>query len=76
MKHWRTTVCYFDENRRVIAKQRIDNGEYVVIKKEQHYKEEPPQTVVRIINYTCKRNPQTQIIFGGAKEGTKENLAS
>ena len=46
------------------------------IKPDKDEKEEPPQTVVRIINYTCKRNPQTQIIFGGAKEGTKENLAS
>jgi hypothetical protein len=73
LKKWRTTVCYFDEEGKVISIKKIESGEYVKDKKEEHYKEENRNTVVRIINYHCKRNPQKQIIFGGLKEETKEN---
>jgi len=61
---WETTVCYFDENRKVISIQKLQTGEYVKDRKESWSREEGPGKMKKIINWYCRRNPQTQIKFG------------
>jgi len=62
--NWTTSTCYFDEKGKVMNKKRIENGEYVIHKKEEKYKKEDEFNMKKIINYHCKPNPQTQIKFG------------
>lgn len=59
--NWRTTCCYFDENRKVMNKKLVENGHYVIDRKEVKVKDESSISKVKIINYYCKRNPQTRL---------------